>query len=124
MKPSLIAAAAFAVLAAGPVLAGERCTVPAADWQPQAAVLALAEANGWTLHEIEIDDGCYEVEGRDRSGREFEATLDPATLRVIEMELDDDRSRPAARTPAPAGAAEPPKNGLFGTGSPPKVQVN
>lgn len=29
-----------------------------------------------------------------------------------------------ARNPAPAGTVAPPQNGLFGTGAPPKVQVN
>ena len=29
-----------------------------------------------------------------------------------------------AKNPAPAGSVAPPSNGLFGTGAPPKVQVN
>lgn len=37
---------------------------------------------------------------------------------------DDDDRGGAARKPAPAGAVAPPANGLFGTGAPPKVQVN
>lgn len=37
---------------------------------------------------------------------------------------DDDNCRGSARNPAPAGSVAPPKNGLFGTGTPPKVQMN
>jgi hypothetical protein len=37
---------------------------------------------------------------------------------------DDDGPRGGQRNPAPAGTVAPPKNGLFGTGTPPKVQVN
>ena len=37
---------------------------------------------------------------------------------------DDDGRRGGARNPAPAGTVAPPQNGLFGTGTPPKVQVN
>ncbi len=36
----------------------------------------------------------------------------------------DDDCRGGARDPAPAGAVAPPPNGLFGTGAPPRVQVN
>ena len=37
---------------------------------------------------------------------------------------DDDDDRGGARNPAPAGTTAPPQNGLFGNGTPPKVQVN
>jgi len=37
---------------------------------------------------------------------------------------DDDDCRGGARNPAPAGTVAPPKNGLFGNGAPPQVQVN
>ncbi|WP_417806772.1 hypothetical protein [Thioclava sp.] len=38
-------------------------------------------------------------------------------------EDDDDDYKGGARNPAPAGSVAPPKNGLFGTGAPPQVQV-
>ena len=37
---------------------------------------------------------------------------------------DDDDCDTNARNPAPAGTVTPPKNGLFGNGAPPQVQVN
>ncbi|OJY34845.1 MAG: hypothetical protein BGP11_16290 [Rhodobacterales bacterium 65-51] len=38
---------------------------------------------------------------------------------------DDDRTCGAqGANPAPAGSAAPPKNGLFGSGTPPKAQMN
>lgn len=37
---------------------------------------------------------------------------------------DDDDCEDGANNPAPAGSVTPPGNGLFGTGAPPKVQVN
>ena len=40
-----------------------------------------------------------------------------------EEECDDDECNAGARNPAPAGSVAPPKNGLFGTGAPPQVQV-
>ena len=72
------------------------------------------------MRRIKIDDGCYEIDGRDAEGRRIEVTVHPATLQVIEFEYeDDDEDRPdrdTARgvdprcpgltpgTPAPAGA--------------------
>ncbi|MFX0540992.1 PepSY domain-containing protein [Roseovarius sp. S4756] len=125
MKNSLTTIALLAIIPAGAAFASDDCRVPMADWQPREAVTKLAQDNGWTVREIEIDDGCYEIEGRDKDGREIEVKLDPATLKVVEMEYEDeDADRSGARNPAAAGTAQPPQNGLFGSGAPPKVQVN
>jgi hypothetical protein len=61
-----------------------------ADWQPREAVARLAKENGWTVRRIKIDDGCYEIDGRDADGRRIEVTVHPATLQVIEVEYEDD----------------------------------
>lgn len=78
------------LLGATPALAGDDCAVPMTKWQPREAVVKLAADNGWILRRIRIDDGCYEVIGRDAEGRAIEVKLDPATLAVIEMEFEDD----------------------------------
>ncbi len=78
------------LLGATPALAGDNCAVPMTKWQPREAVVKLAADNGWTLRRIRIDDGCYEVIGRDAEGRAIEVKLDPATLAVVEMEFEDD----------------------------------
>lgn len=126
MKITLTALAAIAFLPAGAALADDdECSAPRDRWQPRAAVMQLAEQNGWTVRDVETDDGCYEIEGRDSNGRQIEVKLDPATLRVIELDYDDDDDdRPAARGSAPAGTVAPPQNGLFGNGAPPQVQGN
>lgn len=77
-------------LIASPALADEDCAVPMTDWQPREAVVKFAAAQGWELRRIRIDDGCYEVIGRDATGRAFEVKLDPATLAVVEVEFEDD----------------------------------
>ena len=125
MRKTLSALTLVAMLPAGAALADDDdCSVPRSQWQPREAVMQTAEDNGWTVREFDIDDGCYEIEGRDREGREIEVKLDPATLRIIEMEYEDDDDRGGARNPAPAGTVAPPHNGLFGNGAPPQVQVN
>ncbi|AZL58182.1 PepSY domain-containing protein [Tabrizicola piscis] len=76
-------------LITAPAFAGDDCAVPMTDWQPREAVMRLAAENGWNLRRIRIDDGCYEVIGRDAEGRSIEVKLDPATLAVIEMEFEE-----------------------------------
>lgn len=98
------------------------CRVPMADWQPREAVKALADAEGWIVRRIKIDDGCYEIKGRDAEGREIEVKLDPATLDVVEMEYESLGYNRGGITPAPAGSVEPPDNGLFTPGSKPVVE--
>jgi hypothetical protein len=80
-------------LIASPALADEDCAVPMINWQPREAVMKHAAKQGWVLRRIRIDDGCYEVIGRDAAGRAIEVKLDPATLAVVEMEFEDDRGR-------------------------------
>ena len=48
-----------------------------ADWQPRDAVQRMAEDNGWSVRRIKIDDGCYEIDGRDAEGRRIEVTVLP-----------------------------------------------
>lgn len=127
MKTTLTALVLAALLPAGAVLADDDCDVPRNQWQSREAALQLAERNGWTVRGVEIDDGCYEIEARDRDGRKIELKIDPATLQVVEREEedeDDDDDRGGASNPAPAGTVAPPQNGLFGNGAPPQVQVN
>jgi hypothetical protein len=137
MRKTLTILGCLAAIPAGAALADDDSLVPMTDWQPRQAVARLAEQNGWTVRRIETDDGCYEIDGRDREGREIEVTVHPATFQVIELERedDDDEARSPARQgpdgdgspgggPSPAGSATPPQNGLFGTGAPPQVRVN
>ncbi|WP_037546045.1 PepSY domain-containing protein, partial [Stappia stellulata] len=65
------------------------CSVPMEQWQPRTAVESMAETKGWSVRRIKIDDGCYEIKGRDTQGRKIEVKLDPATLDVVEFEFDD-----------------------------------
>jgi hypothetical protein len=126
MKKTLTALCLAALLPAGMALASDDdCSAPRDMWQPREAAMRVAEENGWTARKFKIDDGCYEMKGRDSAGREIEVKLDPATLTTVEVEYeDDDDERGNARNPAPAGSVAPPQNGLFGGGAAPKAKVN
>ena len=125
MKKTLTALAVISFLPAGAALADEdECHAPRDRWQPREAALQLAEQNGWSVREFDIDDGCYEIEGRDAEGRAIEVALDPETLEIVEFEYEDGAGYANSRNPAPAGSTTPPQNGLFGSGAAPQVQVN
>ena len=96
MKTRLTIFAFLLAFPAGVALADDDCFVPMADWQPREAVAQYAKDKGWTLRRIKIDDGCYEIDGRDAQGRRIEVTIHPATLEVIEIEIEfeDDDDRP------------------------------
>ncbi len=141
MKKSLMLASVLATLSVGTLAYADDddCYVPMSQWQSRDAVRDMAEAQGWEVRRIKIDDGCYEVKGYDASGRKIEAKIDPATLAVIEMEYegrrhreedeheddddDDGYRRSNGGNAAPMTPANPPDNGLFAPGAKPKVII-
>jgi len=62
---------------------------PRDQWMSIAEVTAKMEAAGYTIREIEIDDGVYEVEGRDANGARIEADVHPVTGEILRR--DDKR---------------------------------
>lgn len=58
------------------------------QWQSRSAAIRWAESNGWQVHRVKIDDGCYELYGLDGNGMEFEVKLNPATFEVIVFEYE------------------------------------
>ena len=104
------------IFVAAPALADDDCDVPVHYWQSRDAALRHAASLGWQVQRLKIDDGCYEIHGRDAQGRAFKAKLDPQTLRVVKMKLRNDdgnheRERTRSRddpTPATANPVSPP----------------
>lgn len=91
-------ALAILVLAGQPVWAEDECDAPSETWQPRSAVRDLAERNGWRIDRLKIDDGCYEIRGRDADDVRFKAKLDPATLKVVRIKREHgDRERERRR---------------------------
>ena len=90
MRRTLTILALVASFPAGVALADDDCFVPMADWQPREALARLAADQGWKVRRIKIDDGCYEIDGRDRRGRAIEVKIHPGTLQIIEIEVDNE----------------------------------
>lgn len=105
MKRMLATLSLLAILPAGAALADEHCRVSPEQMQSWEAVAQLAKDYGWTISSMELDDGCYELKVTDTGGNSIEANIDPATLQVIEAELE--KFAPSTQAPAAAPAATP-----------------
>lgn len=124
-------------LATLPAWADDECDAPVARWQSREAVRQMATQQGWDVQRLKIDDGCYEVYGKDAQGRSFKAKVDPETLRVVKMKRRDkdrdgersrDRDRRAERAAQPASdgaapAAAPAASPVFTPGTAVRGQV-
>jgi hypothetical protein len=90
MNMKLIVITFSLLLLSGSALADDDCDDPVAGWQPRENLRQKLEAEGWKVFRIKVDDGCYEVKGRDPNGHRVEAEYSPATFELREMELEDD----------------------------------
>lgn len=114
-----------AITLSGAAFADDDCRSPMAEWQPRDTVTAHVGTLGVTTERLRIDDGCYEVRGRDADGNRIELKIDPATLEVMELEVrfeaGSDRSRylkggqAAPVTPSAAGSGAAPAQGASTT---------
>lgn len=93
----------IALTSSGPALARDECRRPMAEWQPRETVTAHVTERGITTERLRIDDGCYELRGRDGDGNLVHLKIDPASLAILELEVrfrsgtDTSRYLPAAR---------------------------
>lgn len=101
---SMPLAVAGVLLASAPALAdSDDCRSPVAEWQSRDAATAEVGRLGLGADRIKVDDGCYEVRGRDGDGNRVELKLEPATLAVVELKVkfrpgaDPSRYLPGAR---------------------------
>jgi hypothetical protein len=94
MKHAIAVFFVLTLSVAQPALADEHhCRSPMSQWQPREAATAHVQRLGISPNRLKIDDGCYEVRGRDSDDNRVELKLDPATLALLEMEI---RFRPGA----------------------------
>ncbi|KJV11012.1 hypothetical protein VZ95_01155 [Elstera litoralis] len=67
---------------------GTHCTAPVADWQPRENLQRKLENDGYSVHRIKVDDGCYEVKATDRAGKHLEIKYDPKSFAPLKIEDD------------------------------------
>lgn len=83
-RPLIIALLSLA--AAGTALAqhAERCEpIPKEDWKPQAELERKLKNEGWTISRVKIENGCYEVYGKNAVGKKMETFFHPKTFEVV-----------------------------------------
>jgi hypothetical protein len=104
LKVIRFTALAALIFASAPTRADNECERPTNQWRSRGAVEQLAERKGWQIDHVKVDDGCYEIKGRDVDGNRFKAKLDPATLDIVSMKRkhgrEGDRSQ-AKNEPTP-----------------------
>lgn len=83
MRKVVILSALALGAAACPALADQRCAVPVADWRGEAELAADLAAKGWTVTQIQKEDGCYEVHGTDKAGTRQEILVDPKSFEIV-----------------------------------------
>lgn len=84
-----LVALATSPLFAAPAFANDRCgNVPDADWISVADVAKIATDAGYTVREVERDDGCYELNVVDANGVRFELDIHPGTGEIVRTERD------------------------------------
>ncbi|MDN2578566.1 PepSY domain-containing protein [Aquibium sp. ELW1220] len=99
-RTSLAAIAFLALAGTGPALAGDdrddnRCRSGNTGWMSIADVNEKAQAAGYTVFEIERDDGCYEIKGTAQDGGWVKLKMHPSTGDVVQVRnrnRDDDGS--------------------------------
>jgi hypothetical protein len=83
MKRTLLLMTGLTLIASGAAFASESCSVPKAEWQPEAALRQKLEAEGWKINRVKVDDGCYEVYGTDGKGERAETYFNPKSFEVV-----------------------------------------
>ena len=128
LTPAILTVALFGATAA--LADDDDCRSPMSQWQSQDAAMQHAGALGIEVRRLKIDDGCYEIKGRDSDGNKVELKLEPATLALRELEVefrdgaDPSRYLPGAHASAPMQREAPANNPLFEKGAKPKVNSN
>ena len=90
MKTRLIALGFGVFLVSGIAVADEDCEGPVSDWQPREKLKQQLEADVWDVYRIKVDDGCYEVKGKNQHGTLMEAEFEPSTFELIELEREEE----------------------------------
>jgi hypothetical protein len=102
IKPTVLAFSLLLMSAS--ILADDDCDDPVAGWQPRENLRQKLEAEGWKVFRIKVDDGCYEVKGRNPQGHRVEAEYSPATFELREMELEDHDDDDDHRSKSPSSS--------------------
>lgn len=90
MITAVLATAAMTSMAHADDRHDRRCgNVQIDKWMSEAQIRDRATSLGIEVREVDIDDGCYEVEGRNKDGRRIEVRFNPETGEQVSIDGDD-----------------------------------
>jgi hypothetical protein len=85
MMMKFLCAFASLAVAAGPALAEGKCTnAPKAKWQPRSALESQLQADGYSVRQIKVEGGCYEVYATDKAGKRANMAFNAETLEKLD----------------------------------------
>lgn len=82
-----IAAGLLCLTLACPLAAQIQCKAAIGTWQSQQILKNRLALQGWQIQRIRVIAGCYEVKAVDQVGRTVKALFAPATLSLLELEI-------------------------------------
>lgn len=89
---TLVLTSTLIAISALPSLADDdrRCgNIPRAEWMSVEEAARKTTALGYQVYGVDSDDGCWEIEGKDRDGRRVELHLQPVTAEIVHTDFDD-----------------------------------
>ena len=116
MNHAIAIAVVMSLITSSTALASEDCHSPMSQWQSREAATEQVQRMGIRIDRLKIDDGCYELRGRDSDDNRVKLKLEPATLVLLNMEItfrpgaDPSRYLPGARGQSNKAPASPKGN--------------
>jgi hypothetical protein len=62
---------------------------PEDTWKPKSELEKVLTDKGWTVRNIKVDGGCYEVYALDENGEKVEAYFHPQTLEPVALDTEE-----------------------------------
>ena len=85
MKRAFLLTAAALVVASPAFAAGGTCSkAPKSAWQPQSKLESMLKAEGLTVRQIKVENGCYEVYATDKAGKRLNIAYNAETLQKLD----------------------------------------
>ena len=79
----LLTAIAFVVASPAFAASGSCSSAPKSAWQPQSKLETMLKADGLTVKQIKVENGCYEVYATDKAGKRQNIAYNAETLQKL-----------------------------------------
>ena len=79
----LLTAVAFVVASPAFAASGSCSSAPKSAWQPQSKLETMLKADGLTVKQIKVENGCYEVYATDKAGKRQNIAYNAETLQKL-----------------------------------------